>query len=263
MSGTFYPPLILVSGEMAGYMIGQTIKDLLKKNNMNVVELARLTGVPAQTLYSAIKRDNLKIDFEVLLKICRALNIPVEIFYKDLGDTPPLPEPEEWEFIRSYRALDDHGREATRAIMRVEEERMREESCDADGGSRIIPLYYTPAAAGYASPAFGEDYEDYSVPLTSKADFASRIQGDSMEPYIHDGEVVLVKREGVSNGDVGLFFVDGDIKCKQYCKDNFGNIYLFSLNRRREDADVSIPASSGVTICCFGKVILSRRPPLP
>ena len=91
-----------------------------------------------------------------------------------------------------------------------------------------------------------------------------RIAGDSMEPYIHDDSIVLVKRGAtICDGDIGLFFVDGDMKCKQYCQDYLGNVYLFSLNRARMDADVTISASSGITICCFGKVLLKGKIPLP
>ena len=41
------------------------------------------------------------------------------------------------------------------------------------------------------------------------------------------------------------------------------NVYLFSANRDRSDADVTIPASSGITIMCFGKVLLDKVIPLP
>ena len=99
------------------------------------------------------------------------------------------------------------------------------------------------------------------MPADCSADFAVRIDGDSMEPYIHDGDTVLVQRAPIENGDIGMFFVDGDMKCKQYCKDNFGNVYLISLNRSRADADVTVSASSGITLCCFGKVLLERRIP--
>ncbi len=109
-----------------------------------------------------------------------------------------------------------------------------------------------------------DDYEDYAVAADSEADFAVRIAGDSMEPYIHDDSIVLVKRGAtICDGDIGLFFVDGDMKCKQYCQDYLGNVYLFSLNRARKDADVTISASSGITICCFGKVLLKGKIPLP
>ena len=91
-----------------------------------------------------------------------------------------------------------------------------------------------------------------------------RIDGDSMEPYIKDGSVALCKRGAIiHDGDVGLFFVDGDMKCKQYCQDSEGNVYLFSANRGRSDADVHISATSGITLLCFGKVLLDKSIPLP
>ena len=87
---------------------------------------------------------------------------------------------------------------------------------------------------------------------------------DSMEPYIPDGSIQLAKRGAIiHDGDVGLFFVDGDMKCKQYCQDYYGNVHLFSLNRNRSDADMDIPASSGIMLMCFGKVLLPENVPLP
>lgn len=245
-------------------MIGSTLKELLARRGMRVVELSRLIDVPAQTLYSIIKRDNMKIDFDVLLRICAALDTPISLFCG--GEVPAgevKPEGAELEHLRRYRALDEHGRELVDTVTDMEYARVTAEAAPATEKCRIIPLYYSPAAAGYASPALGEDYEDYSVPDSSPADFAAKISGDSMEPVLHDGEVALVKRCPIENGDVGLFFVDGDMKCKQYCRDNFGNVYLLSVNRERADADSFISASSGVTLCCFGKVLLDRRLPLP
>ncbi len=62
---------------------------------------------------------------------------------------------------------------------------------------RFIKRYIVPAAAGYASPIEGEDYEQIECPADAplSADFCINIQGDSMEPYIHDGELVYVKRD--------------------------------------------------------------------
>lgn len=243
-------------------MIGSILKETLDKRSMRVGELSRIIDVPAQTLYSIIKRDNMKIDFDVLLRICRALDVPIELFCSDGASAPTMPRPSEWELIRRYRELDAHGREMVDTVLEKEAQRLAAATAKSKA-ARVIPLYFTPAAAGYASPALGEDYEDYLVPADSQADFAARISGDSMEPLLHDGDVALVKRCPIENGDVGLFFVDGDMKCKQYCRDNFGNVYLLSVNRERADADSFIPESSGVTICCFGKVLLDHRHPLP
>ncbi len=241
-------------------MIGSTLKRLLAERRMPVGELSRAVDVPAQTLYSIIRRDNMKIDFDVLLRICAALGVPVDVFCPDGADALPAAAPADWALLGKFRALDDDGRALTELVMDRELERVRRAREAAP--RRIIPLYRTPAAAGYASPALGDDYEDYAVDPDCPADFAVRIAGDSMEPYIADGAVVLVRRSPIQTGDVGLFFVDGDMKCKQYVRDSYGNVYLVSLNRDRADADVRIPASSGVTLCCFGKVMLEKRPPL-
>ena len=37
-------------------------------------------------------------------------------------------------------------------------------------------------------------------------------------------------------------------------------MYLFSLNRRRADADVVLTRSSGRSLTCFGRVILHAQP---
>ncbi|MGM9671705.1 MAG: S24 family peptidase [Oscillospiraceae bacterium] len=247
-------------------MIGTTLKRLLEEQNINVSELARRTNVSAQTLYSIIRRDNMKIDFDLLLRICDVLDVPVETFC-ERSDALRM-SAEEQKLLRKLRALDVHGREITLTVMDAELARMQREArtqAEAQAhATKIIPLYATPAAAGYASPALGDDYEDYEVEASTEADFAVRIAGDSMEPYIHDDSIVFVKRGAtIRDGDVGLFFVDGDMKCKQYCQDYLGNVYLFSANRARKDADVEIPASSGITLCCFGKVLLKEHIPLP
>ena len=245
-------------------MRGAMLKDILDRRGINISELARRLDVPPQTLYSMVKRDNRKVDFDLMLRICAELDVPVEQLSDDV-ELPKLPDTEEWQLVSRYRRLDESGKQLTDAV--IDHELRRIESAQRDSSperTKIIPLYATPAAAGYASPAIGEDYEDYEIPASSDADFAVRISGDSMEPHISDGSVVLCRRGAViHDGDVGLFFVDGDMKCKQYCQDYAGNVYLFSANRERKDADVFLPASSGITICCFGKVLLKKSIPLP
>ena len=102
---------------------------------------------------------------------------------------------------------------------------------------------------------------DESVPRG--ADFAVRIQGDSMEPYIHDKSVVYVNRDPLADGDVGIFCVDGAILCKQYHRDALGMAYLFSLNRARADADVVLSSTGTRSLACFGRVMLPHRLAVP
>ena len=246
-------------------MIGSTLKQLLAERKMTVGELARRVDVPAQTLYSIIRRDNMTIDIDVLRRICTALEVPMEVFCGGPGAPAARAEAvdaADWAWLGKWKALDDPGRALTELVMDHELARARGAAEAAAAATKIIPLYLTPAAAGYASPALGSDYEDYAVPAGSPADFAVRIAGDSMAPWIEDGATVLVRRSPIAVGDVGLFFVDGDMKCKQYLRDVYGTVYLNSLNPLRRDANVTIPADSGITLCCFGKVLMDHKPPL-
>lgn len=59
-----------------------------------------------------------------------------------------------------------------------------------------------------------------------------KVIGDSMEPYIHDGEVVLVERHSdVRNGETVIASVNGHIYVKRYHADPFGKwVKLVSEN---------------------------------
>lgn len=182
---------------------------------------------------------------------------------------------EEKELVSNYRSLDKFGKRAVQVTVadqkqRVSEERKKARSKSKEGNSgeeeaRVIPLYYNPAAAGLASPAFGEDFEYLEVggDVPAFADFAVKIDGNSMEPYIMDDSIVYVNHDPMVNGDVGIFYCDGDILCKQYAKDEEGNVNLISLNRDREDADRFIDAYSGLSFTCLGRVIMRHTVRLP
>ena len=99
-------------------MIGSKLKELLELREMNVMELSKRAGVSAQTLYSIIKRDNMKIDFDVLVSICRALDVPIQTFCSVEG--PELPSRSEWDLISRYRRLDRRGRRAVENCIEFE-----------------------------------------------------------------------------------------------------------------------------------------------
>ena len=60
--------------------IGSRIEQLIRARGKRPGTLAREAGVSKNTVYSIIKRDTNKIDFDVLLKICTELDIPVELY---------------------------------------------------------------------------------------------------------------------------------------------------------------------------------------
>ena len=118
-------------------MIGTTLKKLLDERDIKVNEFARQIQVPAQTLYSIIRRDNMKIDFELLLRICDALHVPLETFC-GTGSTDQ-PTPEEWETLWKLRRLDDHGRFVTMQLLDAECARLKAAEQQPEQ-NKIIPL---------------------------------------------------------------------------------------------------------------------------
>lgn len=201
---------------------------------------------------------------EVLLRLFDALGVDPNYLYRDAYRAHGgIRSDEEQALLEGYRRLSLAGRQTVHTMVRALEDLQQEsERLQPRQDPRTIPLYASPAAAGYAAPVFNEDYE--TIPVTGQvprgAELAVRIQGDSMEPYIHDGGVVYVNHDPLHNGDVGIFCVDGDMVCKQYYRDPLGMVYLFSLNRRRSDADVLLPPSSGRSLTCFGRVMLHGLP---
>lgn len=202
---------------------------------------------------------------EVLLRLFDALQVDPNYLYRDSFRSASAftCSGEEQRLLEKYRRLSLTGRQTVYALvdsLSAWQAELEEDHCAAS--PRVIPLYRSPAAAGYAAPVFGEDYEPLTVTgdVPAGAELAVRIQGDSMEPMISDGSVVYVNHDPLQNGDVGIFCVDGDMLCKQYYKDPMGMVYLFSLNRRRADADVVFHQGSGRSLTCFGRVIMHAQP---
>lgn len=118
--------------------------------------------------------------------------------------------------------------------------------------ARIIKLYDIPLSAGLGVDMFddgtaGEDYET----LNEVCDFALRISGDSMEPDIMNGNIVLIhKQDVVEHGEIGAFFYNGCVYCKKY-ENKDGRKALLSINDRY--APIIIEEDDFAK--CYGKVI--------
>lgn len=72
--------------------IGSTIQELLTLRGTNVNELAKQINISPQTLYSIIRRDNMKVDIDVLARISECLHVNMEYFYNQSLDKKKFPE---------------------------------------------------------------------------------------------------------------------------------------------------------------------------
>ena len=164
-----------------------------------------------------------------------------------------------------YSALDAHGKRLVDAVMDIELGRVEQPAQEIiDLGT--IRKYLSRPAAGVNGLVEGEDYED--IPRTPdmppEADFCLVVSGDSMEPYIHDGEMIYItEKEALKKLDVGVFVVDGATYVKQFAPSYDGNLYLLSANPKRQDANITIYKTGNQNVQYFGKVILKKKLPQP
>lgn len=192
--------------------------------------------------------------------IAEVFHVPLEELYERgaSGESDSV-SPDELLLIQKIRALDEHGRKMVNMVIEEETRRLREKN-DVTEAEKIIPLFGTAAAAGPGEPDTGMPWEDYTVPADSKADFAVRISGDSMEPVLRDGQIALCLKRRPQIGELAVMMVNGSLLCKQFITDNYGNVYLRSLNRARKDCDYDIWESGTDTVKCFGTVLVKRVP---
>lgn len=118
-------------------------------------------------------------------------------------------------------------------------------------------------AAGIPLEAIEEivDTEEITEDLARTGDFFGlRIQGDSMEPRICDGDVVIVrKQEDADSGDIVIAMVNGDdAVCKRLIKYTYG-IGLISLNAAKYEPMMYTPEEiSEKPVRIIGKVVELR-----
>ena len=237
------------------------LKEYREKASLSRQTVADYLGVSRQA-YGNYENGNREPDIETLLKLAEYFGTTVDSLLRQSPEGTYPPSEIEINIIKRIRALDEHGRKMVDYVIseetrRIEEEkrRMRDEMLRY----KIIPLFGASAAAGPGEPDTGNPFEDYEVPEDSKAEFAVRISGDSMEPYLRDQEIVLCTKRRPNVGEITVVMVNGCLLCKQYIPEG-RNILLRSTNRERSDCDYTIFASSQDTVRCYGTVIHDRIP---
>lgn len=116
---------------------------------------------------------------------------------------------------------------------------------------RSIGLYDMPVSAGVgeflADSTRIEDIVIPDDPRTAEADYALRINGDSMEPKYHSGDIVLIQSaDTVEEGELGIFVLDGSGYFKKY-----GGDHLISLNPKYPP----IMLKDFEDVSCCGRVV--------
>ena len=254
---------------------GHRLKHFRTEKNMTQQELASVIGVTTVCVGNW-ERGARKPTMDMLIALSTALGISMDALVGVVANNAvqPMLSGSELTLLNNYKSLDIHGKKAVDAICIIEKQRVDAAKKEITPkitdfpkfSERFIPRYSTPSAAGFNVPLDGTNFEmilvDDSTP--EDADYAVDIQGDSMYPYIHDGEMVYVKKDAeLQIGDVGIFCVDGTMYCKQYYLEDDGTLMLVSANPELQHTNIVLSPDSGSEVRACGKVLLDQRVELP
>ena len=232
------------------YIFAANLKRLMQRSGERQVDIARVLGVSKATVSAYCSAAQMP-RMDKIEQLSRHFGVSRAELIEAVSVPPSYSRPEPRESgARSpaediYDSLNDAGQEEFIRYGRYLRSQPEYRAKDTRGRAGYIKHFLVPAAAGYASPIEGEDYE-----------FIER--GDDVPP------VADVRRGAeLSEFDAGIFYVDGDVFCKQWCTDYSGTLHLLSANAARQDANITIPRSANRSCVCFGKVLLPVRLPKP
>jgi transcriptional regulator with XRE-family HTH domain len=229
--------------------LGAQIRKYRDLRNMTQKQLTEKLGESSGSVIYNWEKGFGRPACEKLVKLCHILDISADEL---LGCNSMVQRPTatEWEAIKKYRALDEHGREVIDYLIDSEYKRVTTHVHRIKPKMLTVNCYYYPASAGTGNFLDNECPEQILVKESfeaEKADYAILVSGDSMEPTYHNGDKVLVEKcDSVELGEVGIFVVNGEVYIKE-----LGNRCLISHNERYEHLRIG----ENDRVYCCGRVI--------
>ncbi len=103
------------------------------------------------------------------------------------------------------------------------------------------------------------DYEEISEDMAKKGDFFGlKVKGDSMEPRIKDGDVVIVRKQpDILSGEVAIVCVGDDVTIKEVSKSRSG-ITLVPYNHAYRVMNFTNSEVRNLPVTVIGKVVELR-----
>ena len=98
--------------------------------------------------------------------------------------------------------------------------------------ARRLKIFDTRVSAGTGNFLAGDSYtwKEVGEEVPRNADYGVQITGNSMEPRYKDKQIVWVHQQStLSNGEIGIFYLNGEAFCKKLQDEGDGPV-LISLN---------------------------------
>ena len=194
----------------------------------------------------------------ILFKVFDVLKCDANYLFQDeMGNSYPMKVSyDEYESIKKYRNLDDHGKELVNFTLNKETERIEKYGKLGEVSHpvtsfpmRLISYYFKNASAGTGQLVIDnlpdKDIEIPDKPEYRNVSYAIGVNGSSMEPSFQDGDILLVEAtQEIEVGDIGIFQINDECFVKK-----LGEKELISLNKDYKN----IPLDE--TAATLGKVI--------
>lgn len=239
----------------------EIINAIKKEKGLTNAQIAQLSGITLSTLDKITSGVNTNPKLDTLQAICGVLGCTLNDFVDyPTAKTAPLYTSEAMKLADDFdHRMDAWGQKAVRGVADTEIARYKEEQAARETaeqpeppkkvkmpkvkkrGSMVeIRVYDQPAAAGLGNYLDDPDYHMEYYPedvIHPYADFGVLIDGDSMEPKVHDGGTVFVEAmQSIEPGQIGIFVLNGKSYCKKLAVDHGKRqIRLVSLNKKYED----------------------------
>ncbi|HEL1602051.1 TPA: helix-turn-helix domain-containing protein [Streptococcus suis] len=238
-------------------IIGQRLRELRLKHNLEQIEVAQKLGYKSDTTISKWENGKNLPTGKKLILLAQLFNTTTDEIL--LGETTPTTAPNSL-----IEQISDKVVQLTepnqKSVLRYSSELLDKQNTVEDSKNTVSELkatYFTynyydqPASAGTGQYLNDVQVEQIELPVNVKADFVVPIYGDSMEPEYHSGDYVFVKLSvDLSDGDIGVFAYNGDAYIKQLRITDQG-AYLHSLN---PDYD-NIPITADTDFRTIGEVV--------
>ena len=234
--------------------VGSRIKELRENKNISRNELADLLGVTVGSI-SNYENEVSSPKEPILFKIMEVLHCDANYLFQDAINMPTMENTvsvEEHDIIKKYRTLDTYGKDAVDSVLDIEYTRCQvkeEPSSYIPDNIRPIDYYMKNASAGSGQVVFDDTVVERitipDIPKYKRVAYAIGVNGNSMEPLYHDGDMLLIEPTvDMEIGEIGIFIVDGEAYVKK-----LGDKELISLN---EDYS-NIPITEYTS--CMGRVV--------
>lgn len=208
-------------------VICERIRFYREKAGMEQKQLAKLIGVTGNAVTNW-ENGRGRPDINLLPDICRALDITMYDLFDMEAPTPRLTAGEQI-FLDQYRQLSS-GHQM--AVSQMIDTLLKVQMVENVPQIRQLIYFQKSLAAGFGDPSEideeGTPIFLYSSEEVDKADCVFTVNGDSMEPEYHNGDMVLVSRipdaPDLQLGEIGAFIIGNETYIKVYGEDGLESL---------------------------------------